>query len=166
MLNIIDTLDIFFEDCYRKVNVREYSRLKNISAPTASKILNSYFKEGLLKKEQDRLYLYFYANRESWLFIDLSRIYWKTYFERSGFLKQLASDFKFSKIILFGSLSKAEVTPNSDIDLAIFSSIKKSFNYSKFEKIFKRKMQIFNYCTDSNIKNKELLNNILLGYKM
>ena len=55
MLNIINDLDCFFEDCYRRVNVREYARIKGISPPTASKILTNYQKEGLLFKEEYRI---------------------------------------------------------------------------------------------------------------
>jgi len=46
MLNIINSLMPFFEDCYRRINVREYSRLRKSSPPTASKILFELNKEG------------------------------------------------------------------------------------------------------------------------
>jgi hypothetical protein len=32
-------MKLFFEDCYRDISVREYSRETTISPPTASKIL-------------------------------------------------------------------------------------------------------------------------------
>ena len=48
MLNIINNLKPFIEDSYRRINVREYSRLMKISPPTASKTLFELSKEGLL----------------------------------------------------------------------------------------------------------------------
>src|SRR3989344_3668436 len=76
MLDIINNLSPFFEDCYRRIGVREYAKIAKISPPTASKLLESYHKEGLLKKEKYRNYIFFYANRENKPFIDMSRIYW------------------------------------------------------------------------------------------
>ena len=35
MLNIINNLRPFIEDCYRRISVREYSRLLKVSPPTA-----------------------------------------------------------------------------------------------------------------------------------
>ena len=52
MLKIINDLRPFFEDCYRRVNVREYAKIMHISPPTASKILDSYHHENLLCKEK------------------------------------------------------------------------------------------------------------------
>lgn len=154
MLKIINDLKPFFEDCYKEINVRGYARLKNISAPTASTILKMYFKEGLLKKKEDKGYLLFRANRESKILKDLSRIYWYTklnkYFEN------------FKTIILFGSLSKLESNKNSDID--IFLSPKKNLDIHKIEKILKRNIQLFSYNSVNEIKNDELKKNILSGY--
>ena len=54
MLNIINSLKPFIEDCYRRINVREYARIMKISPPTASKILFELNKEELLSIEKDR----------------------------------------------------------------------------------------------------------------
>lgn len=54
MLDIINNLKPFFEDCYRRINVREYSRLMKISPPTASKLLSKYHKLNLLLVDRDR----------------------------------------------------------------------------------------------------------------
>ena len=56
MLNIINNLKPFFEDCYGRINVREYARIIKISPPTASKILLELNKEGLLLMENDKNY--------------------------------------------------------------------------------------------------------------
>tara|TARA_Y100000310_G_scaffold327446_1_gene393813 strand:- start:2281 stop:2769 length:489 start_codon:yes stop_codon:yes gene_type:complete len=155
MLKIINSLTPFFEDCYRRINVREYAKIQNISPPTASTTLKHYQKENLLKKSTFKNYIFFHAN-QSKEFIDLSRIYW------SIKLKPVLDQIETldPTIILFGSLSKAETTEKSDIDLAIFSPIK-----SKVPKSLKnREIQAHHYKSIKDIKNKELLNNILNGY--
>ncbi len=160
MLNIINNLTPFFEDCYKRVNVREYAKLIKVSPPTASKILMEYRKEGLLKKQEERNYFFFFANTENKLFIDLSRIYWRNR------LKELAESIEkvavTPLIILFGSLSKGETTSDSDIDIAIISN-KKEITLKNFEKDLKRNIQIFWFDSFNKI-NEELKNNILNGY--
>jgi predicted nucleotidyltransferase len=161
MLKIIDNLKPFFEDCYRRINVREYAKIMKISPPTASKILNYYNTEKLLSKHVFKNYMLFYANKESNQFIDLSRIYWRMR------LKEIV-DFMEKKLVsptimLFGSLSKAEAKSDSDIDLAVFAH-KKKLNLGIFEKKLKRNIQVFWFKSINDIKNKELSNNIINGF--
>ena len=161
MLEIINNLSSFFEDCYRRVNVREYARIMKISPPTASNILKLYHKENLLKKETYKNYILFYANKEDKTFRDLSRIFWDK--KLKEFTEYLEKSLINPTIILFGSLSKAETKKDSDIDLAIFS-YKKDINILKYEKKLKRKIQIFWFNSIQDIKSKELANNIINGY--
>lgn len=163
MLKIINDLKPFFEDCYSRINVREYAKIISVSPPTASTLLNYYKKEGLLFMEEYRNNLLYYANKDSKYFIDLSRLYWNYKFEK--LLLFLGNNLLDPTIILFGSLSKAEVREDSDIDLAIIS-IKKDINLQKFEKIFGRKLQIFWFKDINNIKDIHLKNNILNGHVM
>ncbi|MEK6915643.1 MAG: nucleotidyltransferase domain-containing protein [Nanoarchaeota archaeon] len=161
MLNIINNLECFFEDCYRRINVREYARLMKISPPTASKLLSKLHKNGLLLMEEDRNYIFYYANKNDKIFIDLSKIYWKIKLDGlvHFFDKQLANPC----IILFGSLSKAETKRDSDIDLCIIGQ-NKNLNIKSFESKLKRKIQMFFFNSIESIKNNELANNIINGY--
>lgn len=161
MLEIINNLRPFFEDCYRRINVREYSRIMKISPPTASKILSAYSKEGLLVVEKDRKYIFYYTNKDSKLFIDLSNIYWRL--KLSKLIDLFNKEVAGSTIILFGSLSKAEAKKDSDIDICVIGN-KKEINLSKFEQDLKRKIQLFLFNSLQDIKNKELVNNILNGH--
>jgi len=161
MLNIINNLKPFFEDCYRRINVREYSRLMKVSPPTASKILFEMNKEELLKIEKERNYIFYYANKENKDFIDLSRIYWRK--KLNNFINYLYKNLTEPVIILFGSLSKGEVRNDSDIDIIILSS-KKEINLKKFEKNFKRNIQVFWFNSISDINDQGLKNNIINGY--
>ena len=161
MLDMINKLKPFFEDCYRRINVREYSKLVGVSPPTASKILSDFNKEGLLSQEKYRNYIFYYANKNSRTFIELSRIYWRIKLEKlTDFLN---NNITSQTLILFGSLSKAETKQDSDIDICIIGH-KRNLNITPFEKIMKRKIQLFFFSSLKEIKNSELLNNIMNGY--
>jgi predicted nucleotidyltransferase len=161
MLKIINTLEPFFKDCYRRISVREYAKIMNISPPTASKVLKDYFKEGLLKKEEQYGRIFFSANRNNSIFKDLSKIYWKE--QLKEIIIKIEKENLSPTIILFGSLSKAENKDDSDIDIAVIGANKK-IDLSKFEKKLKREIQLFSYINFKAIKNKELANNIINGY--
>src|SRR3989338_9813750 len=161
MLNIINNLRPFIEDCYRRISVREYSRLLKVSPPTASKILFDFNKEGLLSMEKDRNYLFYYASTNNRMFIDLSRIYWRLKLDK--LIDFLIKNLTNPTIILFGSLSKAETKNDSDIDLCIIGH-KKELNIKNFEDNLKRKIQLFFFSSVEDMKNKELANNIINGY--
>lgn len=163
MLNIINNLKPFFEDCYRRINVREYSRIMKISPPTSSKLLSNYAEKGLLIVEKDRNYIYYHTNNNSKDFIDLSRIYWRN--KLIDVLNHLNEKLTAPTIILFGSLSKAENKLDSDIDLCVIAH-KKEINLSQFEKKLKRNIQLFIFDSIKDIKNKDLLNNLINGYTL
>ena len=166
MLKIINDLEPFFKDCYRRISVREYSRLSKISPPTASKLLEGYKKEGLLNGFQERNFNYYYANKENKAFVELSRIFWQNILDESGMLTEIERQFINPVVILFGSLSKAEAKSDSDMDIAVFASSKKKTNLERFEKALGRKIQLFIFSRMQDVKSNELLNNILNGYKL
>ena len=62
----------------------------------------------------------FYANRESKVFIGLARLYWQ--YKLTELVEFLENKLTSPTLVLFGSLSKAETKPDSDIDLAIFAA--------------------------------------------
>ncbi len=165
MLEIINTLKPFFDDNYRRINVREYARLQKMSPPTSSRLLETMHKEGLLKKEEDKRYKYYRANINSELLIDFSRIYWRTVLEKAGVVREIEDNFLNPVIILFGSLSKAEAKKDSDVDLAVFSA-SKEIALEKYERSIKRRIQIFHFKNTEQVENKELLKNILNGYRL
>jgi len=160
MLDIISVLEPFFEDCSKRIGVREYARLLNISPPTASKILKEYVKEGLLLRHVDRGYHLYYAKKER-LFIDISRLYWANKLRQ--LTEYLEHELVDPTIILFGSLSKAENTRASDVDLVIIAR-KKELKFDTFEQSLRRRIQAFWYTSINDIKNKDLATNIVNGH--
>lgn len=141
MLEEINRLKPFFEDCYREISVREYSREMKISPPTASKLLKQLSKEGLLNMRKDRGFLLFRTNRESKVMKQISLTYWAN--KLNDLTQTIDEKLRPNAIILFGSLSKLETTPNSDIDIAILGEIKKELSTDKLEKKIGRKIQLF-----------------------
>jgi hypothetical protein len=162
MLDILNNLKPFFEDCYKEIGVREYSRIVKISPPTASKLLKDFETEGFLKKREERGFLLFRTNRENSVLRDFSRIYWRI--KLANLINHLNSEFHNPTIILFGSLSKLEVSSSSDIDITILTRIKKNTNLDKYEKELGRKIQLFRFDSSAKINSKELKNNIFNGY--
>ncbi len=164
MFKEMNNLTPFFKDNYRRINVREYAQLIHVSPATASKILEMYHKENILKREEDKMYIYYFANKEERFFRELLRTYWRQKLEKSGFLDYLRKEFAAPVVILFGSCTKGEVGPHSDIDVAIFTPARKEFDRHPFEKKLKRELQIFTFHSRDAVKNKDLLDNILNGY--
>lgn len=164
MLEIFDNLKPFLEDNYRRFNVREYARIRGISAPTASVLLSRLNKEGLLNREEERNYIYYFANKENRLFISLLRTYWLLKFEENGLIEYLEKELITPLVILFGSFSKAEVKEGSDIDVALFTPSRNKLDLGKFEKKLGRKIQLFLFKDRKDVKNGHLLSNILNGF--
>ena len=162
MLKIFNDLKPFFRDSYTRINVRAYARIRKISPPSASDLLNRLHKEGLLIQQKEKNYIYYTINRENRLFIGLSRAYWLLELERSNLIAHLEKELISPLIVLFGSFSKAEITKTSDIDLAVFTPSKKTISIEQFEKKLKRKIHIFTFASQ-NEAPKELLKNILNG---
>lgn len=163
MLNIINQLKPFFEDNYKRIHVREYAKLIEVAPPTSSKYLESLKENNLLKKETDKQYHYYFANKNSKTFIDLQRIYYRIK------LSKLIDYIKYETInpiiILFGSLAKAEVSKKSDIDLAVFTVSKKEMDFDNFESELNRDIQVFAFKSINEV-NSDLKNSILNGYKL
>ena len=164
MLRIFNDLKPFFENNYKRLNIREYGRVRKISPPSASKLLEAYYQEILLVKEKDKNYIYYSANKNNRLFIDLSRSYWMLRLKESGLIDFFEKELISPIIILFGSFSKAEIKETSDIDIAIFTISDKKINLDEFRKKLKRDIQLFIFKNRNSVKNKDLLSNILNGY--
>lgn len=160
MLRLFNELRPFFEDNYTRIHVREYATLTGVSPPTASKTLETFYKEGLLKKEVDKLHHLYFVNRDSSLFKDLQQMYWREKLEQlSSYIEQNTLN---PVIILFGSIVKAELKDSSDIDMAIFCASTKEIDIKKFEKKLGREVQLFKYKNLEEVPER-LKNNILNG---
>jgi predicted nucleotidyltransferase len=163
MLKILNDLSPFIEDNYRRINVREYAKLAHISPPTASKQLDLRQKEGLLIKETDRQYIYYSANKDSWLFLRLLHIYWL--YRLETLKNHLEKNLIDPTIILFGSLAKSEAKQDSDVDLAVISRSAKNLDLTSYEKQLKRKVHLLKYDSWDAIP-RDIYKNIINGVVM
>ena len=82
---------------------------------------------------------------------------------QSGLINFLKIELSNPSIIVFGSYSKGEDTEDSDIDLFIESPSRKEINLNEFENKLKRHIQMFRHNKITEIKNKDLINNIING---
>lgn len=159
----IKLLECFFEEPNKWYHLREYARINNISPSTAMNYLNEFCEKGLLKKKKEHNLSLYKAEDESENFRDM-KIFWNVQrIKNSKILDFLEEELKPNGIILFGSVSKGLDSKESDIDLFAMSSAKKEINLEKFEKILKRKIQLFVFNQKRLKETKELSNNILNG---
>ncbi len=154
MLKIFNELKPFFDDVYREISVREYAKESKISPPTASKLLKEYETEELLILNKKGIYIYFRANREGHIFRQLAKLYWFSLLY--PLTKKIQEEIAYKRIILFGSLIKAENTLKSDADLYLETDERK-IDASNIEKALKREIQLHFI---SSMKNKYLKKNI------
>jgi predicted nucleotidyltransferase len=80
----------------------------------------------------------------------------------SSLINELSNKCLGSTIILFGSFSRGEDTEESDIDIAIIESDKKTINLEKYQKIFNRKIDLHFY-KEFKIIPKNLKESIVNG---
>ncbi len=163
MLKNINTLSPFFEDTTVEIGVREYARMNGITPPTASAHLKKMHDEGFLKRRGFRRSVLFSANTGSEIFDEFCILYHKLKIKDSGLTDYLKEKLLHPTIILFGSLSKAENTKESDIDLCLITKSKAEIDLSKFEKKLDREIQVFRHPSLKDIPNEHLVNNMING---
>jgi DNA-binding transcriptional ArsR family regulator len=107
-----------------ELSARDLARRAGVSHPTASAVLRALVDQGLVRVRKARRGDYFELNRDHVLFQDLQRL-----FEREEGLLPLLAAFLGQRLgssrlpivdaFLFGSAVWGEVTPTSDLDLAL-----------------------------------------------
>jgi predicted nucleotidyltransferase len=117
MLEIFNNLKPFFEDNYREYGVREFAKEISITPPTASKLLKHFESNKLLQSRKYRNLLLFSTNRESLLFQDLQRSYYRVLLDE--IIEKISIKSGFRTIILFGSVIYSSLSIKSDIDIYV-----------------------------------------------
>lgn len=164
MLKELNTLRYFFEEPNREFSVRELARILKISPATASKQLKEFSKKNILTERSERGFIFFKSNIDSQKYRDLKVFYHIFKIRNSDLIAELNKFYLKPTIILFGSFSTGFDTETSDVDLVIISENKKEFPLKeRFEKKLKRELQIFNISNFKELKNKNLINNVLNG---
>jgi predicted nucleotidyltransferase len=159
-------LELFFQDPSPR-HLRQIARECDINPTTASKYLDQFIKDGLLRKEEAHAVVLFTPQTSNALFILEKKLYNIHRIATSGIIQFCDKELSYPAIILFGSWAKGENHQKSDIDLFIIASDPKQIDLSKFEKALRSEIQVFVESPAAFKKmrstNKELLNNVLNG---
>lgn len=155
--------EYFFMNPTAKLRVRQIERELRLPLPSVIRYCKELEKEEILKKESVSGILTYSADRSSKKYLLGKKLFnMKSAFE-SGLVDYLIKEHSNPVIVLFGSYSKGEDLESSDIDLYIETPSKKEIKLEKFEKILKRRIQVFNHSNIKQISNFHLANNILNG---
>lgn len=146
-----------------KLRVRQMEREMRLPLPSVIRYCKELEKEGILKKESISGVSTYSADRNSKKFLVAKRLFNIKLIFDSGLIDYIVKEYFNPVIVLFGSYSKGEDIENSDIDLYVETPKKHKFNLQKFEKILRRRIQVFNYKNISEVSNRHLANNIING---
>ena len=162
MLNIFNDMWPFFHDAYAKFSMSAYAEKLGVSIPTARTILLNLEREKYLssvKQYNAREFRVIRGER----YTKLLNTYWYLKIYESGLLDALAESFVVKSIVLFGSVQKAELTPQSDIDIAVIGTKLDEFDERPFEKKLGREIQLLVVETQEQ-KKTNVFKNIQKGY--
>ena len=160
--NIKDRIkEYFFINPNEKLRVRHIEKKVKIPLPSAIRYSNELEKEGILKSTVVSGVKLYTADRSSETFILEKKLFNIKNLYTSGLVKYLIEEYQNPTVVVFGSYAKGEDVETSDIDLYIGTA--KKINLDRFEKVLKRKLQIFTYKNINSISNKELANSIING---
>jgi predicted nucleotidyltransferase len=159
--NNYKVMKLFFDNPDKKFHIREIARLTGLSAPGVLKILKKLKEEGLLVSEKGKVVKNVKASRNEKFFL-LKKSYNLLSLFESGLIDFLKNKYEEPEaIVVFGSYSKGEDTSESDIDIAIITKKEIKLDLKRFEKILKRKINIYEIQIDKS--EKEFLNNLING---
>ena len=153
----------FFQHPTVRLRVRQLERELKLPLPSVIRYCAELEKERICKREKFSGISTFAADRNSEKYLLEKRLYNIQQLFHSGVIDYLVKEYSNPTIILFGSYFRGEDTEESDIDLYIQTPSKTEIKIEKFEKVLKRKVQVFQYKNLKEISNFHLVNNILNG---
>ncbi len=156
--------ELFFNYSTKHWHFDDLVKKSGLSRTSTNKWLKKLTKEELIKKFRPKGKMpYYIANYTNVKFKMEKRLYAFQQFEKTGFLEHLSSLPKAKTVIIFGSFARADWDYESDIDLFIYGNADE-FEQGKFERIFKREIQLFEYEDPQKLKRIEnVIPNILAG---
>jgi predicted nucleotidyltransferase len=155
--------EYFFVNPTAKLRVRQIERELKLPLPSVINYAKELEKEEIMSKSKIGDVVFYTSNRASKKFLLEKKLFNIKQLYSSGLVDFLIEELSNPSIIVFGSYAKGEDTEKSDIDIYIETPSKKEVSLEKFEKILKRKMQIFRQKRIHEIKNPHLANNIING---
>jgi predicted nucleotidyltransferase len=154
-------MKLFFDNPNRKFYIREIARQTCLSPPGVLKILKKLKKENLLVSEKENVVENVWASRNEKFFLFKKCYNFLSLYESglTNYLKEMYEEPE--AIVVFGSYSKGEDTPQSDIDIAVVTKKTTEVDLKEFEQLLKRKINILEIQVENS--QKEFLNNLTNG---
>jgi len=161
--NKLRVLRLFFEGPNERLHLREIARRTGLSATGAMKILGALEKEELVEKEHTAVMVVYRGNYDNENFIALKRSLNLYSLYSSGLVSALVDFYKTPEcIVLFGSYAKGEDARESDIDIAVITSIKELPQLEIYESSLKRKISLHLIKNTKN-EGKDFINSLANG---
>lgn len=134
------TLEVFFREPAKIHFIREVSKKINLAQTSVRNHVKFLFDKGLIIKKKSKPFDGYVSNRENDEFIFYKMIYNLSSLKP---LRDFVIGSLFPKaIVLFGSYLRGEDIETSDIDLFVLTNSKKEIDFSYFEKILGRKINV------------------------
>jgi len=163
-INIKETIRAyFFMNPTAKVRLRHLERETNLPFPSVVRYAKELAEEDILKISLISGVKLYSADRTSKRFLLEKKMFNIRRLYDCDLIDYIIEEYNNPAIVLFGSFSKGEDIEKSDIDIYIQTPQKTIKNLDKFEKKLQRKIQIFQSRKLTEIKNKDLANNIVNG---
>lgn len=156
-------LEHFFVSPSDRLRVRQIEKTLKLPLPSVIRYSKELEREGILKKVKISNVVFYTSDRSSQDFILEKRLYNIKQLYASGLIEFLKKEFSNPAVVLFGSYAMGEDIENSDIDLYVETPSKKEIRLDKYERILKRRIQLFVHASLDEIKNRQLMNNIVNG---
>ena len=156
----------FFVNPNSKLRVREIEKELNVPLPSVIRYVKELNNEGILKIIKTGNVVFYSADRSSQKYTLEKKLFNIRSLYSAGLIEYLKIELSNPTIIVFGSYSKGEDIESSDIDLYIETPSKIEIDLGKFEKLLKRKIEIFRYKNIGNVRNVHLANNIINGFNL
>ena len=161
--NIKQTIkEHFFLNPTTKLRVREIERILKLPLPSVIRHCKELEKEEILTTDKIGSVTFYTASRSETYLLE-KKLYNIKQIYKFGLINYLKIELSNPAIVIFGSYAKGEDTEDSDIDLYIETPSKKQVNFERFEKLLKRKIQVFQHKNLKGITNPHLANNIING---
>ena len=157
--------EVFSFLCLRageKLSQREIAQKLQVSPTAVANSIKNLRKRNLIKVEKTKTINFISFNSGDKKATEMKRVENLKNIYLSGLSDYLQQELPGGKVILFGSYSKGEDSPNSDIDIAVIERKDKILDLEEYEKTLNRKINVNFYNSWKDI-NKSLKNNILNG---
>ena len=156
-------MDFFLVNPTIKIRVRQLEKKLNVPFPSIVRYTKELTNEGVLKKEEISNVILYSADRTSKKYLIEKKLYNLRMLYESELVDYLINEISNPVIVVFGSYSRGEDIENSDIDLYFETSFGGKIKLDKFEKILKRSIQLFIHKSIREVRNKNLMDNIING---